>query len=274
MFSLRTKTVPEAKGKPQSLDVKSFVKVDKAPSVPPGPMLTRHKPKGRKKKKGVPGVTRIHLLRLSHRPESGAFLKNWIAKHRSSPPSEEAVSLASSFVNVNTIYEFRLSRLFGKSSDVGGTVNEYFSNDPSSYAEWSSLTALFSQVKIRRAMARFARGYQGPVGTTVGVGSFRPMVVNANFDDIGTPGSYAGALDSPLNRVWHIDFDQSQLALELHLDFVGEHEPLWADVTTPASSTLYQGCPGCFQMFQDTTTASVEVCTVVQDVYILMMNRY
>jgi hypothetical protein len=274
MFSLRAKTEQKPEVKVSTLDSKTYVKVDKPPSIlPPGPQLTKPHPKKKGGKKGSRAV-RVHMSRLSGRPPSGSFLKQWLVKHGSSAPTEDSVALASSFVDANTIYEFRLSRYFAKSTSVAGVLDDYFDNNPASYSEWSALTTLFSMVKLRRSMARFARAYQNAVGTTVAVGAFRPMVININFDDIGAPGSYAGALDSPKNKVWNYVFDTDPLPQVLTLDFVGEHEPLWADVTTPSSSTLFQGCPGCCQMYVDTATASIEVIGVVQDLYILMMNRY
>ncbi len=252
----------------------------------PQPELRRHpyKPQppkmksGRKGKKGkrgtATGVVRLHLKHLSQRPLSDNFLNCWVAKHKGVEPNTESIDMAASFISADTIYEFRLSRYFSKTTTVGGVLDDYFSNDPSSYSEWSALITLFSMCRIRRATARFATCYSRTVPTVSSTGGFRPMVVNANYDDVGAPGSYAGALDSPMNKVWNYAFDTSQLALTMGLTFSGEHEPLWADVTTPSSSTLYQGCPGCFQMYADSSTASTEVIGVVQDLFIQFMNRY
>ncbi len=231
------------------------------------------KGKGKRKTKSS-RVIKLHFKHVTARPLSDNFLRCWLDKHRGVEPSQEATELASTFISVDTIYEFRLSRFFAKTTSAGGVLDDFFDNNPASYAEWSALTTLFSMVKLRKVVARFSTEYSRAVGTTVAVGQFRPMVININFDDIGAPGSYAGALDSPLNKVWNYAFDTSPIGPTLALNFTGEHEPLWADVTTPSSSTLYQGCPGCCQMYVDTASVSTEIIGVVQDLYIQMMNRY
>ncbi len=261
-----------------------FIDLPRSDPIPiPQPVLHRQsahrqpikesKKKGRGKKRNSK-IVRLHMKHVSARPLSDNFLRCWLDKHRSIEPSLEATELAMTFVDVDTIYEFRLSRYFAKTTSAGGVLDDYFDNNPASYAEWSALTTLFSMVRIRKVVARFSTTYSRAVPTTVSVGQFRPMVININFDDIGAPGGYAGALDSPLNKIWNYAFDTSPIGPSLALNFTGEHEPLWADVTSPSSSTLYQGCPGCCQMYVDTASVSTEIIGVVQDLYIQMMNRY
>ncbi len=187
---------------------------------------------------------------------------------------EQTLSVARSLTSVQGIYEFKLTRGLGLSTSVGGIVNFYANNDPSIYAEWSSLTALFSQVKLRRVEVSFSREIATAIPTTTSVGSWQPAAFNINYDDIGAPGGYASVLDSPKFMVWNYAFDTSATPKILTLDFTGEHEPLWTDVTAPASSTLYQGCPGCTQIYIDNATPSTEIIWFTQTLYIQMMNRY
>ena len=185
------------------------------------------------------------------------------------------MSVARSLVDPNAIYGFRLARFVTFTSTVGGVIDQTINNDPSALTpEWTSITSLFSQVKILKVRYTFTRLQATAIPTTTTAGGYYPIVLALNYDDVGVAGSYSGALDSPHWKAWNYAFETTGSGPTLELSFSGEHEPLWADVNTPASSTLYQGCPGNLQIYGSNIPVSTEAFGCVQELFIAFMNRY
>jgi len=188
----------------------------------------------------------------------------------------DAVTTASVPVGLNdpgTIYEFKLTRSFKFGSSVAGVMNNYSTFDPTFMAEYSSLTALFSMVKLKRAEAFFSRNLSTAVPTTTSSGDWDPMVVNILYDDVGAPGSYAGALDSPNFKVWNYAFDTMRSPLHLALDFT-KQKLQWADSASPSSATQPGvGCPGCIQIYGESQPVSTNTVFVILSLWVLFTNR-
>jgi hypothetical protein len=171
------------------------------------------------------------------------------------------------------IYEFKLSKTDVITTSAGGIANNSFNNDPSAISEFGTLSSLFSLCRLVDSQIKLLRCLDTATPTTVSVGAFHPLAYNILGDDAGAPGSYAGVLDSPNAKVWSYAFDSSPYGTSLSLSFRGQREPLWADVTTPYSATLYQGCPGNAQVYGDSLPASLQIAFVVQFLTIQFTNR-
>jgi hypothetical protein len=233
----------------------------KTTQIMTGPRTTGKKVKGQKP---------ITVVKVFNSRKHHQFFSRLLRNPRLSAQDAE---LASSFISPGVVYQFRLAREITFTSSVGGVVDANVDNDPSSYAEFTSLTALFSMVKIRRSKFQWIRTYSPVSPTVTGLGGFDPAVVNIIYDSVGVPSSYTGALDSPTAVGWNYAFDTSNKGLTLTLDYTGEHEPLWADVTSPTSTTDYVGCPGGAQIYLAGTTPSTIVVSAIQTLYLDFMNR-
>jgi hypothetical protein len=206
-------------------------------------------------------------------------LKNFIKTAADMDPTDEGyqagLSMASSLISdPGQIYGFRLSRYQTHTTSVGGVLALSLNNDPSTWSEYSSLTALFSQIRIRRATLHVIRAFQNAVGTTTSGGNWQPIVYNALYDEVAAPTSYDSCIDSPNFKVFNHNFSTSNTGGMISLDFTGALTPLWADVSSPQSSSLYQGCPGCFQIYADGQSVSTVVIASIQVLDLEFMNRF
>ena len=186
---------------------------------------------------------------------------------------QEPDTAPSMLVDQNQIYRFRLTSFHNYTSSAGGVVNTVLDNDPSTTGEYSSLTALFSLVRLRRAQYRIARVVATAIPTAVSVGAFRPLLVAALMDNAGAPGSYDQIMDSSSVVMYNYAFDTSPHCMKTHMDFTGAQTPLWADTSVPASSTTYVGCPGCLQIYGESMPVSTEVLWIMRELIVEFTNR-
>jgi len=175
--------------------------------------------------------------------------------------------------NDNTIYPFRLASEHQYSASAGGIINAVLDNDPSTTPEYTSLTALFSLVRITRARYRIVRAVSTAVPTTVSVGAFRPMMFVPLIDNAGAPGSYAQTEDSPNVVMYDYAFDTSAHGMTVQQVFRGTETPLWADTSVPASATSFQGCPGCLQIYGESMPVTTECIFVMRELFLEFTNR-
>lgn len=221
-----------------------------------------------------PKLARVMVSRVNH------SLRSFVKSATGSPldPLDESYSAglatAQSIIDPGTIYTFRLAHYATVSSSVGGVVAEALVNDPSSWSEWSSLTALFSSVRIRRATLHVINAFSRAVGTTTGNGNWQPLVFNALYDEVAAPTSYDATVDSPNFVVYNHNFDTTAHGARITLNFTGVHTPLWGDTSAPHSSTSYAGSPGCFQIYADGQTVSTVILSYIQVLDLEFMNRF
>jgi len=171
-----------------------------------------------------------------------------------------------------TIYEFVLSSEHNYSSSAGGIVNVALDFDPSTMTEWTSITAMFSLVRIKEASIDMQRVVATAIPTTTSVGAFRPIIFALLRDNAGTAGSYAAIEDSP-HTVYNYAFETKGVSRSIKYPGPSGEMPLWADTTAPASATAYVGCPGCCQIYGESMPVSTECLFVVRSLTVQVQNR-
>jgi hypothetical protein len=193
-------------------------------------------------------------------------------------PSDEAylsaLQMASSLVDPGTIYTFRLAHYATLSSDVGGVLATALTCDPSSWSEWSSLSALFTQCRLKRSHLHVMTAFNKAVPTATSNGNWQPCIVNALYDEVAAPTSYDATIDSPNFKVYNHNFDTTKSGIHISLNFTGQREPLWGDVSAPHSSTAFTGTPGCFQIYADGQSVSTVLLSYIMVLDIEFMNRF
>jgi hypothetical protein len=185
---------------------------------------------------------------------------------------QAGLQMAQSLIDPGTIYRFRLTHYTTHTTSVGGVLAVVVNNDPSTWQEWASISALFTQVRIRRATLHLSRALQASVPTTTSYGNCMPTVFNALYDEVAAPTTYDTCIDSPNYKIFNHFF--ATTGMTISLDFTGAQTPLWADVSTPQSSSLFQGCPGCFQLYADNQTPSTVILSSFQTLDLELMNRF
>ncbi len=176
-------------------------------------------------------------------------------------------SMAKSFVNLNTVYTFRLG---GHSTitQTSGVINTFIATDPSSsgvnFPEWSTLSSLFSEFRMKHFQVQFvvAPFNLTNLGTAV---SIPPLMICGNLGTAVAPGSYAAVADNADAKLWAAAKDTSKNGYThsisgTHLNF--------SQVTTPTTEP-YAGAPGSIQIygsFGSTTQADV-VHVLISGVY-------
>jgi hypothetical protein len=184
------------------------------------------------------------------------------------------LQMAASLMDPGCIYKFQIATYGSLTSSVAGLIATSIVNDPSAWSEWSSLSILFSQCRLRKASLYLMNAGNKAIGTTASNGNWQPTIFNALYDEVAAPTSYDATCDSPNFKVYNHNFDTSRSGTVIHLSFTGERTPLWGDVSAPHSSTAFSGTPGCFQVYADGQTVSTVMLTYVQVLQIEFMNRF
>lgn len=156
-------------------------------------------------------------------------------------------SIASSFVDLNTIYTFRLG---GHStiSQTSGVVNTFIACDPSAtgvnFPEWATLSSLFSEFRLKLFQVQFviAPFNTTALGTAVSV---PPIMICGNLGTAVAPGSYAAIADNADAKLWAAAKDTSKNGYTHRLS--GTHLN-FSQVTTPTTEP-YAGAPGSIQVY-------------------------
>jgi hypothetical protein len=189
------------------------------------------------------------------------------------PEFVAGVEAVGSLLDPGTIYPFKLTTHGTLTTSVGGVTSSSIVCDPSSYPEWSSLTALFSLCRLRKSTITLARAFNIAIPTATSSGSWYPTVFNALYDEVSAPVSYESVIDSPNWKLFNHNFFSGQ-SESISLKWDGDHCPLWGDVASPHSSTSFSGTPGCFQVYADNQTSSVTTLTYYIELEIEFMNRF
>jgi hypothetical protein len=203
------------------------------------------------------------------------IMKSLIRNNSPGEVTDFAESPMSSLMDNTMTYRFLLCSTHQLSSSAGGIINTIQDNDPSTTGEWSSLTALFSLCRLKKATYIISRSVATAIPTTVSVGAFRPIKFAALMDNAGSPGSYAQIEDSPNCVTYNYAFDQSPHGFTTSYTFKHQPDPddYWADTSAPASSTSQTGCPGGLQVYGESIPVSTEVIFFTRQLLIDFKNR-
>ncbi len=172
---------------------------------------------------------------------------------RVSEQSYEAVdtTLASSFVDLNKVYRFRL----GGHTTVGytsGTLDDFFPCDPSAsglgFPEWTTLAALFSEFKLVSLTVQLVRQRQSNTDYTNQFNN--PIMIAGNLGTAAAPGSYSALADNADSFMWSCAQSTSDKGIYHTLHGTGLN---YSQVTTPTTEP-YAGAPGSIQLFGTATS--------------------
>ncbi len=172
----------------------------------------------------------------------------------------EPNSLASSLININTVYEFRLAGHSTISTDGSGVINGFFACDPSSaglnFPEWNSLTVLFSEFRLKSLSVQFV-----PRAGTAGIKS--ALAVAGNLGTAAAPSAFANLTDNADCKyvVWNtttpLGYTHTLHGTDLN----------WSQVTSPTTEP-YAGAPGSIQYYMESSqTSTVHYDCMVWGIY-------
>jgi hypothetical protein len=184
------------------------------------------------------------------------------------------LQMATSLLDPGCIYRFQVAVYGVLTSSVAGLIATSITNDPSSWSEWSSLSVLFTQCRLRKATLHLMTASNKAVPTSTSNGNWQPCVFNALYDEVAAPTSYDSTIDSPNFKIYDLNFDTTRNGTFITLNFSGDRTPLWGDVSAPHSSTAFTGTPGCFQVYADGQTVSTVLMSYIQVLEIEFMNRF
>jgi hypothetical protein len=139
-------------------------------------------------------------------------------------------------------------------SNGSGLIAGFIPCDPSStlsstfqtvamFTEWSSLAALFSQIRCVQLEVTFV-----PLSLDEVKGDTTYSIsISSNLQVATTPGSYGVVDDNCDSQLYPFATDTSGRGRYHAL----RHSPKlgFSSIGTPASSTIYSGCPGAIQIF-------------------------
>jgi hypothetical protein len=174
-----------------------------------------------------------------------------IPKMISLSSSSESGGFPPELLDNNQIYRFKLAyrQIYG--SSVGGTLSGYLSIDPTviSYSEFSTLSALFNEVRTVRAQVQYSNC--NPHYDAFAAGDTKNSVAFCWDDPLSstTPTSYNQVIDNA--AVWIINLGSPKVQ---KMDALITNRS-WASTLTPSPGP-YAGCGGQFSYYSTGLTAS------------------
>jgi hypothetical protein len=163
--------------------------------------------------------------------------------------------------SINLVYSMMLQGESTLTSTSSGEIKSFIPFDPSSagysFNEWSTLSALYQEVKfVLMEIQLIPYQYAGP-------GS--PLYVSYRFDTSTAPTSVSDVINSASLRLFNVTRDTTTLGMRVIARARG---PLNWSPTSTVVTTPYAGCPGCFQLYGNTYDATTPLCLVrVRAVY-------
>jgi hypothetical protein len=152
-------------------------------------------------------------------------------------------------------YTIQLRNQVNATSNGSGILAGFLPCDPSAtlsatfqsvtqFTEWSSLTALFSQIRCLQYCARFY-----PATTDEVKGDILPVLaISGNLQLATAPGSYNITADNTDSQIYPFLLDTSGKGR--YHSFNHDRKRLeYSSTGTPSSSTIYSGCPGAIQVY-------------------------
>lgn len=158
-------------------------------------------------------------------------------------------SLSSMLVDPLEVYTFRLGG-YTALNRTSGVTNSFLASDPSASGwnspEWSTLSALFSEFRLKRLTAKVVHNYNGSLTTGVGC-----LAIASNLGTAVNPGSYAALADNA-DVQWY-SYQSTTNSGIVHSMWATDLN--WSEMTTP-TTTPYAGAPGSIQFYSDNGLAS------------------
>jgi hypothetical protein len=163
-----------------------------------------------------------------------------------------STDIASTFVDMEKVYRFRLAGYTTIVANGSGVINTFIAFDPSStganFPEWTTLTALFSEFR----MVEFGIQLVQSDLITAPSPTCQPLAVASNLGTAGSPGSYNAIADNADCVLYNWCCDTSPKGLKHVVRQLGLG---WSQVTTPTTEP-YAGAPGSMQFYGTTGAAS------------------
>jgi len=150
-------------------------------------------------------------------------------------------------------------------SSAGGTAYTSIPFDPSSagysFAEWTNVAALFTEIKHVMTVVQFIRAN----GTTITQGS--PLYVGWRFDTNAAPTAVAQVSQLASCKFWDIQNDTSARGFTVTARARGALN--WSPTGTVVTNS-YAGCPGSIQTAGTGFSASIGLAIVrVRSIYLV-----
>jgi len=173
-----------------------------------------------------------------------------------------SASLAGSLLNLNTSYPVRMAQMVRATSSVAGVVAFSMFVDPSAsgqnFAEYSTWTTLFNQVRVRSFKITVA-----PIQKAATLALNYSGLVASCLTTLGVPTSLTSLAENAdsVMHAWQISTVPLVHTIKFH------PQPVWADITTPDPGDNI-GTPGCIMGYYEGMTASVDSFSIlVEGVY-------
>jgi hypothetical protein len=209
-----------------------------------------------------PVITRVISL---HRQEA----KLAEGKGEEFKPSEalsSSIDLASTLVDPNVVYTFRLVAWSNMASSIGGVVSGFSNFDPTGNAEFTALKGLFGLVRLKES--RFTITMFNPHSDGYATGQIRaPIFISCDGGkNSTTPTSVQSVIDCPRSKMISTGDTGTHT-----LVYKAKDVP-FADVAAPAPGP-YAGCYGEWQWYASGLTASITYATFMIEYVIEMTAR-
>jgi len=150
------------------------------------------------------------------------------------------------------VYTFELHGFSTLSSNASGVISSFIPFDPSSsgfnFSEWSTLSSLFSEYRLKSFHVQFVGAIQASVGQL-------PLAIASNLSVSVAPSSTGTVIANADAKLWFAARDTSPTG---YMHSVSPTDILWAATATP-TSVPYAGAPGSIQIYGDNQTATSNV---------------
>lgn len=202
-------------------------------------------------------VTALNGARIVTTETKGA-----LAEVRFSYPPELLQALRGMF-GAGRIYAFQLSVSSTQAASGGGVVGGYLGWDGAFYSEWSALSALFDECRLRSSQLTWSTSY-GPTSSAI----ICQIALAPNFRLTGTVQTFTPIVRLAESIEFTIDkpgrYGESTLRRKCRVP----RGRLWAYTSSTTSSTLDCGMNGQWSFASNiVTTPSINICfTVMKNV--------
>jgi len=185
--------------------------------------------------------------------------KGALAEVRFSYPPELLQALRGMF-GAGRVYSFQLTASSTQAASGGGVISGYFSWDSGNYSEWSALSALFDECRLRSSRLLWSTSY-GPTSSAIIV----QIALAPNFRLSGTSQTFTPVIRLAESTEFTIDkpgrYGESTLRKSVRMP----RGRLWAFTTSTTSSTLDCGLNGQWSFASNiVTTPSINIAFLVQ----------
>jgi len=216
--------------------------------LPFNKVFPKHEKKEHKEELEAPELKQGRIVRLV-KGKRGSSRKGFAVPRTLT--ASEAGGFPPELLDNNQIYRFKLAYRQIYSSSVGGTLSGYLSVDPTviSYSEFSTLSALFNEVRIVKAQAIISNC--NPHYDAFAAGDTKNSLAFCWDDPLSstTPTSYNQVIDNA--AVWILNLG-SPKTMTMDATITDRN---WASTLTPSPGP-YAGCGGQFSYYATGLTVS------------------